>query len=267
MAVIALAGVSAGAGTLALHAVSRHHPRAGLRPPAKAPSPDRIPVGEQHLLAPPRAQRSPTVPAPLLPRVTRPSARPDTPLAGSAGRVSARGTRASTPPRGGPALHSAQATNGHESEVSARPQPTPVQSSTGATQSWAGNSSNVRGYEHAAGQSEANREAAKEPPGDRGRLGSGSRGAEHGVHGTNAGPQAPVAAASTTAAEGSDSAPPGNAYGREPSESAPPGNAYGREPTYGQESSRSTPPGHEMGAGTGGSVAPGNSASVPGHNR
>jgi hypothetical protein len=243
LAVIALAGVSAGAGTLALHAVSRHHPRAAARAPAKAGSTGRIQASARHLVAPTHSQRPPTLPVLLLPHATRSAARADAPLAGSSGRLPARGTRASTQIETGPPLQNAPATNSQDSGATARPQPAPVPSSVGAPQPEPEVRSNARGAERAAARSDAPKTHAVESS----KSKSVSPSAGHGAQGTGVTLHAPDAAGSTAAAESGDSASPGHAYG--------------------QEASKSTPPGQEKAPAGGGSDAPGNSASAPGHSR
>jgi RNA polymerase sigma factor (sigma-70 family) len=243
LAVIALAGVGAGAGTLAVHVATSHHPRAEASRPAKAGSADRVLVGAQHLVAPLRSQRSPTPPARPLRRVALPAARSEAPLPGTAGRVAASGTRAATPTRTEPAPRSAPAANSQDSGAGARPQPALVPSSVGARQREPGISSNARGAERGG----ANRDAATADAGGRGGSKSVSPSGGRGAHGVKVSSQPPGAAGSTAPAESADSTPPRHASGAEPS--------------------RSTPAGQATGAGSGGSDASGTSASGPGHSR
>jgi RNA polymerase sigma factor (sigma-70 family) len=252
LAVIALAGVSAGAGTLALHAVSRHHPRAQAPAPAKAGSPHSVLVGAQHPVAPVRSRRYSSLPAPL-PRAALRAARSGPPPPGTFGPVAASGTKASTPTRMGPARRIAPAAGSQDSgpgahsqpgllptgSAGARSQPGLVGASAGAPQAEPGNGSHARGAERSA----ANAGAAKEHAGV--RSGSISPSAGRGEHGIDASSQ-PPGAGSTAAGESIDSTP---------------GHAYG------QETGRSTPPGQESGAVSSVGDARGNSASAPGQHR
>jgi RNA polymerase sigma factor (sigma-70 family) len=250
LAVIALAGVSAGAGTLALHAVSR--PRAQAPTPVRAASPHRIVVGAQQPVVPVRSRRSSTPPAPL-PRQALPAARSDRPLPGSFGPAAAGRTQASTPTRMEPARRMAPAAGSQDSgagagsqpglvpaNADARSQPAPVPVRAGAPQAEPGNSSHARGAERGA----ASAGAAKEHTGVRG--GSLSPSAGRREHGLDASSQPPAAAGSSAAAEGIDPTP---------------GHAYG------QETGRSTPPGLETGAVGGVDNARGNAASAPGQQK
>jgi RNA polymerase sigma factor (sigma-70 family) len=278
LAVIACAALSAGAGTLALHGASSHHPDAAA-PFAKAGSSDRTPAGD-HPVVPTGSRRSPTIPARPLGRVAVPAARSDVPRLGGSGLAAASGgIRTSTPTRTAPMPWSSPAANSQAS-AGARPQAALVPPSIGATQRERGNSPDIRGAERGAANGDvakeranvrgaersaangdaakeraggrraergaANGDAAKERAGGRGRSNSGSPAASAGAHGVSVSSAAPGTAGSTAPAEPSDFQPPGHAYGA--------------------ESSTSSSSGQETGAGSAGSEAPGNSASAPGHN-
>jgi RNA polymerase sigma factor (sigma-70 family) len=280
LAVIACAALSAGAGTLALHGASSHHPRAAAPPSAKAGSPDRTPASE-HLVAPARSRWSPTILARPLGRAVVPAERSDVSPPGGSGRVAASGTRASTSTRAAPTTWSAPAANSHNSGAGARPPAGLVPWSVGATQRDRGNSPYARGPERGdvngdatkeraggrgAERGDVNGDAAKERAGGRGaergdvnsdaakeraagraRSKSGSPAVGRSAHAVSVGSEPPGTAGSTAAAEPSNSQPPGHAYGAEPSDS--------------------TAAGDETGAGSDESEAPGNSASAPGHSR
>jgi RNA polymerase sigma factor (sigma-70 family) len=261
LAVIACLALGAGAGTLALHGTSSHHPRAAALPSAKAGLPDRTPASA-HPVAPMRSRRAPTIRAWPLSRVAVPAARPDVPRLGGSGRVAASGIRAPTSTRAAPIPWSAPAANSQDAGAGARSQPALVPSGVGATQRDRGNSPGVRGAERGPANGEAakeradvrgderraaNAEAAKERATGRAQSKSGSPAAGHAAHAVSVGSEPPGNAGSTPAAERSDPQPQGHAYGAAPS----------RSPAAGQET----------GAGSGGSDAPGNSASAPGQTR
>src|SRR5262249_39256003 len=103
LAVIALAGVSAGAGTIALHATSSHHPRAEAPRPAKTGSPHRILPSARHPGASLPWRRPPTPSIPPVARVALPPARSDAPVPGASDPVAAGETRGPTPTRTAPA--------------------------------------------------------------------------------------------------------------------------------------------------------------------
>jgi RNA polymerase sigma factor (sigma-70 family) len=287
LAVIAGVALSAGAGTLALHPTSGHHPRAAAPPSAKAGLADRTPASVQpaapsvHPVAPMRSRRSPTIPAWPLSRVAVPAARSDVPRLGDSGPVPASSIRAPASTRTAPIPWKAPATNSQDSGAGARPQPAPVPPSVGASQRERGNIPGIRGAERgpaygeaakeradvrgderrtangeaakerAAGRSHewraGNGEAAKERAAGRSQSKSGSPAAGRGAHAVSVGSEPPGSAGSTAAAEPSDFQPPGQAYGAEPS--------------------RSTAAGQETGAGSGGSDARGNSALAPGQSK
>jgi RNA polymerase sigma factor (sigma-70 family) len=243
LTVTALAGVSAGAGTLALHVASSHHPRAEAARSAKTGSPERILASAQDLVSPLRAQWSPTLPARLVRRAALPAARSDAPLLGSSGRLAASGTRASTLTGAPPAHRSPSAVNGQESGARARPEPARVPSSIGARQGEAGVSSNAPVTESGS----ANRGGGKAHAGGHGGSAWVSPSGTREAHGISVSSQPPGAARSIGTAESSDSTPPGHAYGR--------------------ERTTSTPAGQATGAGRGESAAASNSASAPGHTK
>jgi hypothetical protein len=200
-------------------------------------------VSAPHPVAPLGPQGTRTPFAGLQHRVDLPPARSDAPPPGTSGRVAGSGTRASTPTRTTPVRHMAPAGYSQEAGAGARRQPARAPVSAGAPQTEPGGSSSGRGAERDA----VNRDAAKEHSGGRGGTNSASPPTGHVTHGFNVSSQTPAAARSAALAESGDSTPPGHAYGQEPT--------------------RSTPAGHEIGAGSGASEAPGNSASAPGHIR
>jgi len=243
LAAIVFAGLGAGAGTLAIHATSSHHPIAEAAPPANAGS-DPIHLSAQHHVALFPSALSPGLPSRLSGTVVVPAAQAHPLPPGTSGPLATSGTGASTPTRTWSERRSAPEADGQHSAVGAAAQPVLPPSSVSAAQRGSSSSSNAGGAERTA----AGKDGAQ--PGAGGRGGSKS-----------ASPSTGRAAGSSAVAHSSDFTPPGHANAEESSNSTPPGQAKAEEP------SDFTPPGHETDTGNGGREASGNSASAPGHNR
>jgi RNA polymerase sigma factor (sigma-70 family) len=241
LTVIALAGVSAGAGTIALNGVGRHHAPVDASS-AKAGSADRVPASPRHPIAPLRSWRSPTPSARPPRRAALSPARSDGPRTDAAGGVAAGAKRDSTPTRMVPLRRSPPAANGQGSPAAAPTQLAPVPSKASGLRGEPGISSNGRGGERGG----AKGDAGKARTGGRGGSKSASPSAGHAAHGNNVSSPSGGTATSSAAGEGSGSARPAHAVGAEPG--------------------RSTLGGLKTGAGSGGTDPPGNSASAPGHN-